>query len=73
MRMLFREKGFSLKGSYDVYDDTGAVLFQVRGRSPWRHLLEIRNAQGTLIGTVREKVWTARMQCFVSLKTDRRA
>ena len=68
MRMLFQENAFSLKGSYDVFDDAGAVLFQVRGKELPRHTLEIRDGHGVPVGTVREKVWTMLTKCSVTLE-----
>ena len=58
MKMLFKQRFFSWFDSYDIYDESGAVLFTVEGKLSWGHCLHILDAQGRHIGTVQEKVLT---------------
>ena len=58
MRMLFKQRLFSWFDSYDIYDESGAVLFTVEGKLSWGHCLHILNAAGEHIGTVQERVLT---------------
>lgn len=56
--LLFKQRFFSWFDSYDIYDTTGRVLYEVKGRLSWGHRLEVSNASGQHVGTVQEKVLT---------------
>lgn len=57
MRMLFKEKLFSWFDSYDIYNEAGETLFEVKGQFAWGHKLKIYDgAGGRELGTVKEKV-----------------
>ena len=56
MDMLFKQRFFSWFDSYDIYDERGNTLFVVKGRLAWGHLLEIYDAKGQHIGTLKEEV-----------------
>ena len=58
MRLLFRQRMFSWFDSYDIYDESGAVIFTVKGQLSWGHCLQIYDAHGRHVGTVRERVLT---------------
>lgn len=58
MRLLFKQRFFSWFDSFDIYDEAGDTVFSVEGRMAWGHKLEIMNAAGAHIGTVREEVLT---------------
>lgn len=58
MRMYFKQRFFSWFDSYDIYDDSGAVLYTVEGKLSWGHCLHILDAAGTHIGTVKERILT---------------
>ena len=58
MRLLFKQRMFSWFDSYDIFDDTGAVLYTVRGQLSWGHCLKIFDAAGREAGTVKERVLT---------------
>ena len=58
MRLLFRQRMFSWFDSYDIYDESGAVVFTVKGQLSWGHCLQIYDAHGRHVGTVRERVLT---------------
>ena len=49
---------FSWFDSYDIYDETGTVVFTVKGRLSWGHCLEIFDYAGTHVGTVKEEILT---------------
>lgn len=67
MRMLLRQRVFSWLDSYDIYDDAGNVLYTVRGQLSWGHCLQISDAAGRHVGTVREAVltWLPRFDLYV--------
>ncbi len=56
MKLYFKQRLFSWFDSYDIYDETGATAFTVRGQLSWGHCLQIYDAQERNIGTVREVV-----------------
>ena len=58
MKLLFKQRFFSWFDSYDIYDETGAVLYTVKGQLSWGHCLKIYDAWDREIGTVKERVLT---------------
>ncbi|WP_099204433.1 LURP-one-related/scramblase family protein [Scatolibacter rhodanostii] len=57
MKLLFKQRLFSWFDSYDIYDEAGNVAFVVKGRLSWGHLLEIYDAAGYHIGTLKEEIF----------------
>lgn len=57
MKMLFKQRFFSWFDSYDIYDETGATLFTVEGKLAWGHKLQLLDAQGSVLGVVKEQVF----------------
>lgn len=58
MRLLFKQRFFSWFDSYDIYDDEGNTLYTVKGQLSWGHKLNICDAEGYFLGTVKERVLT---------------
>lgn len=58
MKLLFKQRFFSWFDSYDIFDEAGNVVFTVKGQLSWGHKLNIYDAQGALIATVKEVVFT---------------
>lgn len=58
MRLLFKQRMFSWFDSYDIYDDMGNVVYEVKGKLAWGHCLKIYDTSGQEAGTVKEKVLT---------------
>ena len=58
MKLLFKQRFFSWFDSYDIYDEEGRTAFTVQGKLAWGHCLEIHDARGCHIGTVKEEVLT---------------
>ena len=56
MKLLFKQRVFSWFDSYDVYDDTGNVMFSVEGQLSWGHRLHIHDRNGRHVGTVKERI-----------------
>lgn len=56
MKLLFKQRFFSWFDSYDIYGETGNVVYTVKGQLSWGHCLKIQDAYGNEIGTVRERV-----------------
>lgn len=58
MRLLFRQRVFSWFDSFDIYDESGRPVYEVQGKLSWGHRLEISDAAGQHLGTVKERVLT---------------
>lgn len=58
MKLLFKQRFFSWLDSYDVYDEAGGTVFTVEGKLSWGHCLQILDAAGAHVGTVKEEVLT---------------
>ena len=58
MKLLFKQRFFSWLDSYDIYNEAGQVVYTVQGQLSWGHCLKIFDAQGTEIGTVKERIFT---------------
>lgn len=58
MKLLFKQRVFSWLDSYDIFDEFGSVVFQVKGQLSWGHCLKIYDGAGRELGTVKEKVLT---------------
>lgn len=57
MKLLFKQRFFSWFDSYDIYDESGNTLYTVKGQLAWGHKLQIYDAAGVNVGTVRQVVF----------------
>ena len=58
MKMLFKQRFFSWLDSYDIYDEAGETLYEVKGELAWGHQMRIYDASGNEVGCVKQKVFT---------------
>jgi len=58
MKLLFKQRFFSWFDSYDIYDEAGNTLYEVKGELAWGHCFRIYDAQGNEVGMIKEKVLT---------------
>lgn len=58
MKMRFKQRFFSWFDSYDIYGQSGQVLYTVKGQLSWGHCLKIYDGAGREIGTVKERILT---------------
>ena len=58
MKLLFKQRMFSWFDSYDIYDEAGNTVYEVKGELAWGHLLRIYDANGVEVGYIKEKVFT---------------
>ncbi len=56
MYLRFRQRMFSWLDSYDIYDEQGQPVYEVRGELSWGHRLQIYDAAGRPVGRVQEQV-----------------
>ncbi|MBQ8409650.1 MAG: LURP-one-related family protein [Clostridia bacterium] len=55
MKLLFKQRFFSWFDSYDVYDEAGNTVFSVEGKLSWGKRLEIHDASGAHVGTLKQR------------------
>ena len=70
MKLLFKQRLFSWFDSYDIYDEAGQTVYTVKGQLAWGHCLNIYDAHGSLLGTVKEKVLTFLPKFEIYLKNQ---
>ena len=58
MKLLFKQRFFSWFDSYDIYNEAGDTVYTVEGKMAWGHKLEVSDAQGNHIATLRQEVLT---------------
>ena len=57
MKLRFKQRFFSWLDSYDIYNEAGETVYTVEGRLSWGHCLEIHDAAGRHLGTVKEEIF----------------
>ena len=67
MKMLFKQRFFSWLDSYDIYGEDGRTLYTVKGKMAWGHCLEVYDASGAHIATLKEEVltWMPRFRMYL--------
>lgn len=58
MKLLFKQRFFSWLDSYDIYDETGCTVYQVKGELAWSKCLHVYSGSGNYLGTVKQKFWS---------------
>lgn len=58
MKLLFKQRFFTWLDSYDIYDEAGNTVFEVKSKLAWGHLLKIMDKEGREVGTVKQEVLT---------------
>ena len=58
MKLLFKQRLFSWLDSYDIYDENEQTVYVVKGQLAIGHCLNIFDAAGAQLGTVRQKLLT---------------
>ena len=58
MKLLFKQRMFSWFDSYDIYNEAGNTVFSVEGQLSWGKRLEISDASGAHVGTLKQRVLT---------------
>lgn len=57
MKLLFKQRFFSVLDSYDIYSEDGSVAYTVKGKLSFSHRLTVYSAQGYEVGTIREAIF----------------
>ena len=58
MKLIFKQRLFSWFDSYDIYDEAGNTIFSVEGQLSWGKRLEIHDASGAHVGTLKHKLFS---------------
>ena len=58
MKLLFKQRMFSWFDSYDIYNEAGDAVYEVKGVLSWGHCLKIFGPDGAELGTVKEEVFS---------------
>lgn len=58
MKLLFKQRLFSWFDSYDIYDESGNVLYSVKGELSFGHQLRIYDCDNKEVGLIKEKIFT---------------
>ncbi len=58
MKLLFKQRFFSWFDSYDIYDESGNIVYTVKGQLAWGHCLRIYDSLDNEIGMVKERILT---------------
>lgn len=58
MKLLFKQRFFTWFDSYDIFDESGRVVYTVKGELSWGHLLRIYDANGRELGRIEQEVFT---------------
>lgn len=56
MKLILKQKMFSLLDSFDVYSEDGNIAYKVKGELALSHKLKIYNPQGDELGEVNQKL-----------------
>ena len=67
MKLLIKQKFFSIGDSYDVFDESGNVMFTVKSVFDFGHHFRIFDAIGYEVGSIRQKMlsWKTRFDMFI--------
>lgn len=70
IKLLFKQHFFSWFDSYDIYDETGSIMFVVKGELAWGHLLRIYDSNGSEMGYIREKPlsWLPKFEMYLGTR-----
>lgn len=58
MKLLFKEKIFSWLGGYEIFDEEGRTIYNVKGQLSWGHCLKVFDANGNELGMIKQKVFS---------------
>ena len=56
MKLILKQKMFSLLDSFDVYSEDGSIAYKVKGELALAHKLKIYSPEGNELGEVSQKI-----------------
>ena len=58
MKLLFKQRAFSWLDSYDIFDEDGKVIYEIKGQLSFGHCFEIHDVKGNVLGSVEERLFS---------------
>lgn len=58
MKLILKQKIFSLMDSYDIYDEYDQVVYTVSSRLSWGHKLDVYDPSDHCLATIKEEILT---------------
>lgn len=58
MKLIFKQRFFSWFDSYDVFSESGEVVYSVKGQLSWGHCQRIFDSAGNHLGTVKQRIFS---------------
>ena len=67
MKLLFKQRLFSVLDSYDIYNEAGDTVYVVKGQFGWGHRLKIFDAAGNEVGMVKQRIfaWLPKFEMYL--------
>ena len=56
MKLILKQRIFSLMDSYDIYDEYDQVVYKVSSRLSWGHKLDVYDSSGHCLATIKEEI-----------------
>ena len=58
MKLLLRQRMFSWFDSYDIYDESGKTVYQVKGELAWGHQFRVYDMTGREVAGLKQVIFT---------------
>lgn len=58
MKLLFKQRMFSWLDSYDIYNEAGETVYEVKGQLAWGHCMKIFDRSGREVGMIKQRLLT---------------
>lgn len=58
MKLVFKQRMFSLFDSYDIYDESGNTLYTVEGQLSWGHCMKVFDTTGNELAMLQQVLFT---------------
>lgn len=58
MKLLFKQRFFTLLDNYYIYDEAGEIAYKVEGQIAWGHCLKIYDRSDREVGMIKQRLLT---------------
>ena len=58
MKLLFKQRLFAWIDSYDIFDENGQNVYEVKGHFGWGHRFSVHDKWGNEVGMVKQKIFS---------------
>ncbi|MCD8286075.1 MAG: LURP-one-related family protein, partial [Clostridia bacterium] len=70
IKLLFKQRIFSWLASYNIFDENGNTVYQIRGKFTFGRLFKIYDAAGNELGTVKKKLFAFKTKFALYIGPD---